>query len=163
MKNQHISRRTLLQGSAAWAGLTVMQVAGPTKLFGYGDEDVLPWLDQPAPNPIPNNVGKLLKWEELNSRFTPAYDFFFVAHYGVPAELDEATWRVALGGLVARPRSLTLQDLRECDPHEVEFTLECSGNTGVEGGFFIGGIGNARWGARDWRRCWNRQASSTRA
>ena len=30
--------------------------------------------------------------------------------------------------------------------HEVEFTLECSGNTGVPNSFFIGGIGNARWG-----------------
>jgi hypothetical protein len=28
---------------------------------------VIPWLDQPAPNPIPANVGNLLQWEELDS------------------------------------------------------------------------------------------------
>ena len=48
---------------------------------------------------------------------------------------------------MARPRSLNLADLKARGRHEVEFTLECSGNTGLE--FFIGGIGNARWaGAR---------------
>jgi DMSO/TMAO reductase YedYZ molybdopterin-dependent catalytic subunit len=152
MKNQHISRRTLLKGGAAWAGLTVTHLAGPTRLFGQTGGEALPWLDQPPPNPIPNITGNLLKWEALDSRLTPAHNFFFVAHYGVPTGLDEASWRVGVGGLVARPRSLTLEDLKECDPHEVEFTLECSGNTGlvsntgVEGEFFIGGIGNARWG-----------------
>jgi DMSO/TMAO reductase YedYZ molybdopterin-dependent catalytic subunit len=153
MQNQDISRRSLLKGGGAVAGLTVMQVAGPTKLFGQTNEEVVPWLDQPLPNPVPNITGNLLKWEALDSRLTPAHNFFWVAHYGVPTGLDEATWRIPVGGLVARPRSLTLEDLRECDLHEVEFTLECSGNTavisntrGVEEEFFIGGIGNARWG-----------------
>jgi DMSO/TMAO reductase YedYZ molybdopterin-dependent catalytic subunit len=42
-----------------------------------------------------------------------------------------------------------LADIKSRERHEVEFALECSGNHGVEGGFFTGGIGNARWaGAR---------------
>lgn len=152
MKNHVISRRALLKGGAALAGVTMTQVAGPTRLFGQGGEQTLSWLDQPPPNPVPNITGNLLKWEELNSRLTPAHNFFFVAHYGVPTGLDDSTWRVELGGLVARPQSLTLEDLKARDFHEVEFTLECSGNTGtvgangVDGEFFIGGIGNARWG-----------------
>jgi DMSO/TMAO reductase YedYZ molybdopterin-dependent catalytic subunit len=146
MENRYISRRTLLKGGGALAGLTVTQLAGPVKLLAQTGEEVLPWLDQPPPNPVPNITGNLLKWEALDSRLTPAHNFFFVAHYGVPTGLDEATWRLAVGGLVARPRSLTLDELKERDLHEVEFTLECSGNTGVEGDFFMGGIGNARWG-----------------
>jgi DMSO/TMAO reductase YedYZ molybdopterin-dependent catalytic subunit len=74
-------------------------------------------------------------------------NFFFVNHYGQPDGLDAATWRVSIGGLVARPPSLTLADLKARPRHEVDFTLECSGNHGIP--FAIGAIGNARWaGAR---------------
>jgi DMSO/TMAO reductase YedYZ molybdopterin-dependent catalytic subunit len=108
---------------------------------------VIPWLDQPAPNPIPANVGNLLKWEALESWRTPADNFFFVNHYGQPDPLDdESTWRVDIGGLVAHPRALTLADLKARERREVDFTLECSGNTGTGLDFFIGGIGNARGG-----------------
>jgi hypothetical protein len=66
MKNRDISRRGLLKGGGALAGLTVTQVTGPTKLFGQAGEQVLPWLDQPAPSPSPSNFGNNLKWEEVN-------------------------------------------------------------------------------------------------
>ena len=49
-------------------------------------------------------------------------------------------------GMVARPQSLTLDDLKNRRLHEVEFTLECSGNNGNGLAFFTGGIGNARSG-----------------
>ena len=49
---------------------------------------------------------------------------------------------MSIGGLVARPLTLTLDDLKSRPRREVTFTLECSGNTGLP--FFIGGIGNAR-------------------
>jgi DMSO/TMAO reductase YedYZ molybdopterin-dependent catalytic subunit len=171
--HQDVSRRTLLKGgSAALAGLTVLRVAGPAHAFpghsgeedeiawdddqpdpaqalGQPGEEVIPWLDQPPENPIPNNVGNLLKWEELDSWLIPPDNFFFVNHYGQPEGLDEAAWRVGITGLVARPQSLTLTDLKARARREVDFTLECSGNTGVPFSFFIGGIGNARWaGAR---------------
>ncbi len=40
--------------------------------------------------------------------------------------------------------SISLADLMARPRRDVEFTLECSGNTGLP--FFIGGIGNAVWG-----------------
>jgi DMSO/TMAO reductase YedYZ molybdopterin-dependent catalytic subunit len=146
MQNRNISRRRLLKGGAAFAGLTMLRVAGPDHLLGQFGAEVIPWLDQPPPNPVPAVVGNLLRWESLDTRLTPANNFFTVAHYGMPDGLNDATWRVDIAGLVARPRSLTLADLKARDRQEVEFTLECSGNTGVDGGFFIGGIGNAVWG-----------------
>lgn len=147
MNNRKISRRALLKGGgAAFAGVTVLRVAGPTHVLGQPGAEVIPWLDQPPPNPVPAIVGNLLRWESLDSRLTPANSFFTIAHYGIPQDLNEATWRVDIAGLVARPRSLTLADIKARDRHDVEFTLECSGNTGVDGGFFIGGIGNAIWG-----------------
>jgi len=148
MKNQDISRRTLLKGGASTlAGLTVLRVAGLPQAFGDTGDEVIPWLDQPAPNPIPANVGNLLKWEALESLRTPADNFFFVNHYGQPDPLDdESTWRLDVGGLVEHPQSLTLADLKARERRKVDFTLECSGNTGTGLDFFIGGIGNARWG-----------------
>jgi DMSO/TMAO reductase YedYZ molybdopterin-dependent catalytic subunit len=146
MENQDISRRTLLKdGGAALAGLTVLQVAGPAQAFAQAGEEVIPWIDQPAPNPFPAGVGNLLKWEALDSRLTPTHNFFFVDHHGQPEGLVEATWRIGIGGLVARPQSLTLADLKARERQEVEFTLECSGNNGIGLAFFIGGVGNARW------------------
>jgi DMSO/TMAO reductase YedYZ molybdopterin-dependent catalytic subunit len=169
MENQDISRRTLLKGggAAALAGLTLLRVEGPAQAFpghsgeqdeiawddnqpdpaqealGYPGDEVIPWLDQPAENPVPHIVGNQLKWEALDSWLTPADNFFFVNHYGIPEGLDEATWRVGIAGLVARPQSLTLADLKARPRREVNFTLECAGNTGLP--FLIGAIGNARW------------------
>lgn len=170
MRHQDVSRRTVLKGGgAALAGLTVLRVAGPAHAFpghaaqeeqnaggdvprdqnqdlGNLNGDVIPWLDQPPPSPIPDNAGKLLIWEAVDSWYTPADDFFFVNHYGQPGGLDEATWRVGIDGLVEHPQSLSVADIKARPRREVDFTLECSGNTGTSLDFFIGGVGNARWG-----------------
>jgi hypothetical protein len=55
MEHQEVSRRMLLKGgSAAVAGLTVLQVAGPARAFpGQPDEVLIPWDDPPAPVPEP--------------------------------------------------------------------------------------------------------------
>jgi DMSO/TMAO reductase YedYZ molybdopterin-dependent catalytic subunit len=161
-----VSRRTLLKGSgAALAGLTMLQVAGPAHAFpGHRDVDdehddksgdgprlgrpgdeVIPWLDQPPPFPFPDFGGNQLKWEDLETWLTPTNQFHYVNHFGTPPDLDESTWRVGIEGLVARPLSLTLADLRSRKRREVDFTLECSGNTGTGLPFATGFIGNARW------------------
>jgi DMSO/TMAO reductase YedYZ molybdopterin-dependent catalytic subunit len=150
IKNPEISRRTLLKdGGAALAGLTVLRVAGPAHAFGQSGGEVIPWLDQPPPFPFPEFGGNVLKWEELDSWLTPTDNFHFVNHFGTPNGLDESTWRVGIAGLVARPQSLTLADLKARPRREVDFTLECSGNNGTGLDFATGFIGNARWaGAR---------------
>jgi DMSO/TMAO reductase YedYZ molybdopterin-dependent catalytic subunit len=170
MSRKDVSRRSLLKGGgAALAGLTVLRVAGPAHAFPGQtgqqenvpwDDDpsesaqafvqpggqVIPWLDQPPANPVPEITGNLLQWEELDSFLTPANEFFYVQHYGQPDGLDEATWRVGIGGLVRHPQSLALADLKSRPVHEVNFTLECSGNADTSSDFFFGGIGTARWG-----------------
>jgi DMSO/TMAO reductase YedYZ molybdopterin-dependent catalytic subunit len=158
-------------GAAALVGLTVLRVAGPASAFsgktdgsgGEADssfaaddesqgqanesllqpgETVIPWLDQPAPNPVPEVVGHPLVWEKLHSWLTPNDEFFTVKHYNQPA-IAEAGYHLDIGGLVSRPLSLTLAGLKARARRAVYFTLECSGNTGLP--FFIGGVGNARW------------------
>jgi DMSO/TMAO reductase YedYZ molybdopterin-dependent catalytic subunit len=117
----------------------------PAQAFpGEPGDEVIPWLDQPPESPHPAaNLDHQLVWDELDSWITPAQEFYIVNHYGTPA-IDAASWRLDVAGLVARPASLTLDDLKAREHREVEFTLECSGSTGLP--FFTGGIGNARWG-----------------
>jgi DMSO/TMAO reductase YedYZ molybdopterin-dependent catalytic subunit len=142
--DQEMSRRSLLKGGgAALAGMSALHVAGPARAIGYTGGEVIPWLDRVPPNPVPDAVGNLLDWEALDSWLTPAGNFFTINHYGVPT-VDMTRWRLGVDGLVARPLSLSLNDLRARARREVAFTLECSGNHGFP--FFIGGVGNARWG-----------------
>ncbi len=163
MSGHELSRRDVLKGGgAALAGLSVLRVAGPA-LASDGEGEVVPWLDQPAPNPVPDVVGRPLVWEELDSFITPNEKFFTVKHYAEP-HLDANAWRLSIGGLVERPIVLSLADLKAHSRRVVTFTLECSGNTGLP--FFIGGVGNAAmgrsgagarptqgWSARPRRRC----------
>jgi len=137
-------RDFVIQGAAAaLAGMAVLQASRLAEAFPTRPgEDVLPWLDQPPENPIPQVVANQLKWEDLDSWLTPNEKFFSVAHYNRPV-IDEKSWALKIGGLVKRPRSFTLAELKTRPRQEVEFTVECSGNHGFP--WFLGGIGTARW------------------
>ena len=168
--SQDLSRRALLKGGGAslagLSGLSVLQVAGPAHAFpGQSDEDespwdderpsprddypgqpgdtVVPWTDQPPPFPFPPPHPVQLIWEQLDSRWTPNDKFHVVSHYGEPDLRQRPDWRLAIDGLVRHPRTLSLADLKARARREVEFTLECSGNTGFP--FVTGFVGNARW------------------
>jgi DMSO/TMAO reductase YedYZ molybdopterin-dependent catalytic subunit len=145
MDTRELARRALLaQGSAAAAALALLRFPGLAQAFpSRPGEEVLPWADQPAPNPVPQVVGSLPRWEQLDSYLTPAGQFFTVAHYGQPA-VDAQAWRLEVGGLVDHPLTLTPADLRARPRQEVVFTLECSGNHGLP--FLTSAVGTARWG-----------------
>ena len=165
MSTTSISRRGLLAGGTAAAGISVLQISGPAQALGSGSGDSVPWLrqhgdppetypgnpseevllweDQPSPFPPGNGVGNQQVWEQLSTRLTPADNFFFVSHYGHPV-IDPATWRLGIDGLVARPGSLSLAGLKSRPRKRVEFTLECSGNSAFP--VFTGAVGNAVWG-----------------
>ena len=144
MSPSAISRRTLLKhGGVGLAGLSVLRVAGPAHAFPLAqDAIVIPWLDQPEPNPVPEVIVRQLDWEELDSWLTPVDQFFVIKHFDLP-ELNERDWRLEIGGLVARPMTLTLADLKARERQEVTFTLECSGNSAFP--FNKGLVGNAIW------------------
>jgi DMSO/TMAO reductase YedYZ molybdopterin-dependent catalytic subunit len=114
----------------------------PPALAQTGDE-VLPWLDQPAENPVPERVTNLLEWEALDAWITPADQYFSVSHYGRP-EIEIDDWQLEITGLVEQPITLTMADLLAWPRQELAFTIECSGNHGF--GWNWGLVGNARWG-----------------
>lgn len=143
---QPVSRRTALSqlagGSLALAGWALLsqRVAQASPL--QAGAEVIPWLDQPAENPVPQVIATQLVWEDLDSWVTPNEEFFSIAHYNRP-EIDAKKWQLQVSGLVKKPLTLTLDQIKARPRQEVTYTLECSGNTGLP--FFWGGIGNAKW------------------
>jgi DMSO/TMAO reductase YedYZ molybdopterin-dependent catalytic subunit len=139
-----MTRRTLVQsGGAALAGLSVLRFAGPAHAFPLAqDAVVIPWLDQPEPNPVPEAIVRQIVWEELDSWITPNDEFFVIKHYNVP-EQNESDWHLEVGGLVDHPMTLTLADLKARERQEVTFTIECSGNSAFP--FNKGLVSNATW------------------
>jgi DMSO/TMAO reductase YedYZ molybdopterin-dependent catalytic subunit len=136
-------REFIITGSAALASLAILQSSRFAKAFPTRPgEVVIPWEDQPAPNPVPQVIQTQLVWEGLNSWVTPNDKFFSIAHFDRPT-IDPNTWKLEIDGLVKKPMSLTLADIKARPRQEVVFTVECSGNHGFP--FFTGGIGNAAW------------------
>lgn len=146
MEQQGMSRRTLLKtGGVAltgWALFSTLQVGAPRAVLAQMGVQVLPWLDQPGENPVPERVRNLLEWEKLDSWVTAPDQFFSVAHYGYP-ELDVNDWQLEIAGLVENPMTLSMADLQTWPRQELDFTVECSGNHGF--GWNWGLVGNARW------------------
>ncbi|MEJ7900445.1 MAG: sulfite oxidase [Thermomicrobiales bacterium] len=136
-------RRLLKQGGLAVAGLSALRLAGPTAAFQTpATGEVIPWLDQPAENPVPEIAVKQLAWEDLDSWLTPLDQFFVIKHYNEP-NLREEDYHLEISGLVTQPMSLTLADIKARARQEVTYTIECSGNSGLP--FLTGAVGNATW------------------
>jgi DMSO/TMAO reductase YedYZ molybdopterin-dependent catalytic subunit len=155
MDRSVLTRREALKvGAAGAAGISVLTVAGPATAAPRAQAAgtvVIPWLDQPppVPEPVQGVLLRQLHWEDLDSRITPNDEHFVIAHYGVPT-VSATSWRLSISGLVAHPLVLSLDALKSEPCHQVEFTMECSGNNGLP--FFTGGVGNARWAGAQLRR-----------
>jgi DMSO/TMAO reductase YedYZ molybdopterin-dependent catalytic subunit len=135
-------RDFILKGAAAAAALATFQARFAQAFPGRTGETVVPWLDHPAPNPVPDVIKNQLVWEDLDTWITPNDKFFSIAHFNRP-KIDANTWKLEVDGMVEKPMTLTLDNIKQRPRQEVTFTIECSGNTGLP--FFDGGIGNARW------------------
>ena len=65
--------------------------------------------------------------EALRYDVTPLGLHYLLTHYDIP-DVDPATYRLSIGGLVERPVSLSLDDLRARPRVTAAVTLECAGN-----------------------------------
>lgn len=146
-----ISRREMLrQSSFAAVGLAVTPLPGWPMSWFLPEEVVVPFTDipenftgrrptNPEPYPGANLIAQDLR--NLNEFITPIEDFFVVSHYNFP-EIDPAAYRLRLGGLVGRPLTFSLDDLRSRPRVERTTTFECGGNSR---GLLHGMVGNATW------------------
>ncbi len=123
-----MTRRQLFPSAAATAAFARFSAAAP-------GETPVPFADAKPFNPERPN----LPWDKLESWLTPTPELFRVGHYGFP-DVDMAKWKLDIGGMVERPRSLSLDQLKRRAAKERTVTIECSGN-GPAGGL----IGNSKW------------------
>ncbi len=125
------TRRQVLRGSLAVAGLSVVFPGGLREwalpLLAQG-ETLVPFTDLPASiNLTPSADRRIVDVRTINGPFTPADQFFTTQHYGHPT-VDPAAFRLRISGLVERPATLSLDDLRRMGGTELIAGFECSGN-----------------------------------
>lgn len=82
---------------------------------------------------------------------TPAGAHYVVLHFDIPL-IDAGGWRLEIGGLVPRPMTLTLDELKRRPRIEAPVTLECAGNgralmkpRAVTMPWFVEGVSTAMW------------------
>ncbi len=154
-----LNRRTVLQGvgslAAAAAPLSAVVADTLTLPFGNG---VRPLVKFPQKRPL---IGLTARPPQLETPFdvfngsvlTPN-DAFFVRYHlaGVPLQIDPATHTIRISGMVDRPLTLKLAELKAMPSVEIVAVNQCSGNSRgfsnprVPGGQLgNGAMGNARW------------------
>ena len=135
------TRRDILKGSIALAGLGVIGIpewAMPVLAQG---ETVVEFTD------LPENV----RWETppdrrtldvrtIDGPFTPADKFATTQHYGHP-DVDVASYKLKITGMVNNPKALTIDDLKKLGSTDLVAGFECSGNRGPLQGL----SGNGKW------------------
>lgn len=128
-------RQALKVGAASAAG-----IAAAFPALGFpepaADEQLVPFLDTPRTPP------NRLDWETLDSWLTPSDQVFNVQHYGIP-EFAAKDFKLQVGGLVKKAKTLTLKDIKERPRADQFMTLECSGNGASKG--FMNAIYNSKW------------------
>ena len=128
--NEALFRRDFLVGGATAAAVALLDGRGLAQT-GVA-EKLIPWIDQPPAVPLAAAAIKAqTAWEQLDAWITPNQKFFSIAHYNVPA-IDEKSWRLDVAGLVAKPLTFTLNELKALPRQEVTSTIECSGNSGLK-------------------------------
>ena len=140
MTNQS-TRREMLKGGLALAGLSVFGVPEWALPALAQSETLVPFTDLPENmNLTPSADRRILDIRKIDGPFTPKDQFFTTQHYGHP-EVDLATFRLKVSGLVERPKSLSLEELRKMGRAELVAGFECSGNRRPLQGL----SGNGRW------------------
>ena len=126
MKNA--TRRDVLKGGLALAGLGVLGLPEWALPALAQSEALVPFTDLPEKfNATPTPDRRLLDIRSIDGPLTHRDHFFTTQHYGHP-EIDPSTFRLKVSGLVERPASLSLDDLRRLKPVDIVNGFECSGN-----------------------------------
>src|SRR2546428_7464788 len=135
------TRREILRGSLAVAGLSVLGIPEWALPALAQSETLVPFTDIPENFPtITAADRRIIDIRKIDGPFTPKDQFFTTQHYGHP-QVDPATFRLKISGLVDKPRSLSLDDLKRMRRTELVAGFECSGNRRPLQGL----CGNGRW------------------
>jgi DMSO/TMAO reductase YedYZ molybdopterin-dependent catalytic subunit len=142
MTNANLNRRdalkaTAVAGVASWATWSFPAYVDANTA---ADEELVPFLGMPRTPP------NRLDWEMLEDWLTPVDQVYNVQHYGIP-EVDPKEYRLDIGGLVDKPKTLTLDELKSLPQKKLLATFECGGNGASKG--FMNAVHNSEWVGTD--------------
>jgi DMSO/TMAO reductase YedYZ molybdopterin-dependent catalytic subunit len=140
MTLDRLTRRDVVRGTLATAGLSLLGIPDWVLPALAQGETLVPFTDAPPTFPPPKGESRQYDVRTIDGPFTPADRFFTTQHYGHPA-VDPATYRLKVSGLVNKPLSVSLDELRKMGNAELVFGFECSGNRRPLQGL----CGNGRW------------------
>jgi DMSO/TMAO reductase YedYZ molybdopterin-dependent catalytic subunit len=124
------SRRTLLkQLGLAGAALSAADFPGWMLPAIAAGETLVPFTDIPSTfNPIPSPTNRTLDIRKIDGAITPKDQFYTVQHYGHP-DVDPVAFRLKVTGLVKKPLTLSLDELKRMRSTDLVAGFECSGNS----------------------------------
>ncbi len=135
------TRRDMIKGSVALAGLGVLGLPEWAFPALTQDQTLVRFTDLPDTIVLERTPDRrIIDIRGIDGVITPSDQFFTTQHYGHP-EIDTATYRLRVSGLVDRPLSLSLAELQAMPSRELVFGFECSGNRGPVNGL----SSNGRW------------------
>jgi DMSO/TMAO reductase YedYZ molybdopterin-dependent catalytic subunit len=135
------TRRDVVKQGIALAGMGVFGL--PDWAFPAIDQEetLVPFTDVPATLVLERTPEtRIIDIRTIDRAFTPNDRFFTTQHYGHP-QIDLATYRLRVNGLVDRPLSLSIEELRALPGRDLVFGFECSGHRGPANGL----SSNGRW------------------
>ena len=128
MATELTRRDTLKYGAAAAALFALPDWAVPALAQGEVDVAFTDYPDTFTASP-PDGARRFLDLRKIDGLITPNDQFFFIQHYNKP-ELDAATHKIKVTGLVKSPLALSLADLKAMPSTDIVNGYECSGNSG---------------------------------
>lgn len=146
-RRPHVARRAFLGWSGAVGAWAALAAAGShglrTRSTVEGERVTLdlpqPVRSTPAPATQPTAIEEL-EANGLTPYTVPNDDFYRIDTALIVPQVEVASWRLRIDGMVDRPYELTHDELLDMDLIEVPVTLACVSNE-------VGGdlIGNAAW------------------
>ena len=142
--HEELDRRAMLKGALTLGGLAALGIPYWTLPALAQGEEMVPFTDVPEsfkPGVTGPTGLRYPDTREFDSFYTSNDDFYIVQHYGRP-DVDPATHRLKISGLLDRPREYSLADLKAMEPVERDVGFECGGN---QTALLHALAGNARW------------------
>lgn len=122
------TRREILKGGLALAGLSVVGMPEWMLPALAQGETLVPFTDLPEKIVLaPTPDRRIIDIRTIDGPLTPKDQFFTTQHHGHP-EIDPAAYHLKVTGLVDRPKSLSLDEIKKLRTTELVAGFECSGN-----------------------------------
>lgn len=137
------SRRQVLKGAGVLAAGAATMPGWVLPALAQG-ERLIPFTDVPEAFQVREKRPGATHYQdtrEITSHISSNDDFYVVQHYGQP-EIDNASYRLRVTGMVDRELEFSLDDLMQRNAVDLQAGFECGGNSP---GLFNGLIGNANW------------------